>query len=77
MEVIGYRKSEFDTSDGKHISGFNIYCSYPLEKGHGDGCDRLFVTDEKLAQSGYIPSVGDTINVLYNKYGKPAGIQLM
>lgn len=75
MKIIGYRKSEFDTQDGKHISGYNIYCTYPLEHGEGEGCDRLFLTMDKLAACGYTPVVGDSIKVEYNRFGKPAALE--
>lgn len=76
MKVIGYRESDFNTTDGKHISGYNIYCSYALEKGVGEGVERLFMTTDKLLACGYKPEIGDHIKVIYNRYGKPAAIDL-
>lgn len=76
MTVIGYRKTGFDTKDGKHIDGYNIYCAYPLDKGEGDGAERLFMTVDKLLGCGYNPTVGDNIVVRYNRYGKPDSIEL-
>ena len=79
MTVIGYRRSEFDTKDGKHISGVNIYCTYPIksDQGEGEGVERYYFTDEKLARSGYSPTIGDEITVLWNQYGKPESIDLV
>ena len=78
MTVIGYRKSNFKGERGEMVSGMNIYVAYPIEaeKGAGQGCDRLYMSVERLLNCGYSPSVGDEVRVEYNKYGKPAGIYL-
>lgn len=77
MKVIGIKKSEFDTQDGKHISGYSLHCTYPMDKGDGEGVERIFMTTEKLLNCKYSPSVGDEINVEYNRFGKPAAISLV
>lgn len=70
MKVIGIRKVEFDAQDGKHVSGVTLYCSYPITKnGEGVGVDKLFLSDAKLGYCGYVPELGDEINVQYNRYG--------
>lgn len=75
MKVEGYKRSNFNSADGTLITGYNLYVSYPLSgDGEGMACDRLYLTDDKLAKCGYTPSVGDEVNVTYNKYGKPAAI---
>lgn len=76
MTVIGFRKTEFTTQDNKHITGYNIYGTYPLEKGEGTAAERLFMTTDKLMACGYNPVVGDEIRIEYNRYGKPAAIHL-
>lgn len=71
MTIIGKRKVEFDAQDGKHISGYSLFCSYPITKnGEGFGVEKIFLSDNKLAQCGYFPEIGDEINVQYNRYGK-------
>lgn len=77
MNVIGYRKSEFTTPDNKTISGYNIYVSYPLDKGTGMGAERFFLTVDKLLACGYNPNIGDEIKVEYNRFGKPNAIYLV
>lgn len=70
MQIIGIRPSSFEGKDGTQVSGKNIYMTYPLDKGEGQGTDRVFVTNEKLAQWPYRPEVGDEVEVRYNRYGK-------
>lgn len=49
--------------------------SYPITgDGAGQACDRIYITDAKLAKCGYTPHVGDEVNVTYNKFGKVAAI---
>lgn len=73
MKIIGLKASSFKGQDGQVIRGANIYVTYPLTNGgEGEACERLYMTDSKLAQSGYTPKVGDSVMVTYNRYGKPA-----
>lgn len=77
MKVIGYRESIFTTPDNKTISGYNIFVSYPLQKGEGEGADRLFLTVDKLLACGYDPNIGDEVKIEYNRFGKPNAIYLV
>lgn len=70
MKIIGIRPSSFTGTDGKRVSGQNIYLIYPLENGEGHGAERVFVTVEKLSLWPYRPAVGDEVEVVYNRYGK-------
>ena len=74
MKIIGIRPSNFTGADNTEISGKNIYLAYPLEKGEGQGAERIFVTDAKLNKWMYQPKVGDEVNVSYNRYGKCDGM---
>ena len=74
--VIGYRRSDFTTQDGKRITGYTLFLTYPLaeDDSAGTGCEHIYMTDQKLAMSGYTPHVGDAIEVSYNRFGNPASI---
>lgn len=74
MTIIGFRPSSFKGDQGDTISGMNIYLTYPLDKGTGQGTERVFLTDAKLNNAGYIPAVGDNVRVEYNRWGKCSGI---
>ena len=74
MKVVGFRKSSFKGDDGQQVSGVNIYLTYPLDKGEGQGTDRVYLTDAKLVECGYTPKVGDEVRVEYNRWGKCSGI---
>ncbi len=70
MTVIGTRDTSFNFDDGRTCSGINFYVTYPLDKGTGLACERVFLTNEKLQKSGFIPAVGDAFVPTYNRYGK-------
>lgn len=74
MTIIGFRPSSFKGDQGDTITGMNIYLSYPLDKGTGQGCERVFLTDAKLNRQGYVPQVGDEVRLEYNKYGKCSAV---
>ncbi len=48
-------------------------CTAPItgEDADGSACERYYMTDAKLARSGYKPHVGDEVNVSFNRFGKP------
>lgn len=78
MKVIGFSERSFTSKDtGALIDGMYIYVSFENNRTTGSACDRLYVTRQRLDESGYSPSVGDDIEVLYNRYGKISGIRLM
>lgn len=77
MKVIGFRKSEFKGDDGNVVKGMNIFVTYPSEKGEGEECERLYLTEKRLAEIGYTPAVGDEVKPEYNRFGKVAGLELL
>ncbi len=76
MKIIGIRPAGFTAKDsGEYITGQNIFVTEPLSKGTGCSSERLFISDARLNQCGYIPSVGDEVEIGYNRYGKVASIR--
>ena len=73
-KVIGIRNSSFKGNDGAEVKGVNIYFTDPLENGSGYAAERVFVTEQRLQETGYKPQVGDEISVNYNRFGKVSSI---
>ena len=75
MKVIGYRRSDFTTKDGKHITGCKVYLSTDIapEDGQGIAVKELYLSDAKMASLGI--NLNDLLNrevhVYYNEYRKP------
>lgn len=80
MQIIGYKRCDFKTADGKLITGYNFYLGYQL---HGDDADgmatlqKVYFSDQKLDKCGYTPCVGDIVEITYNNFKKPLVIQLI
>lgn len=82
MKVIGYRRNDFEAQANERfaagtITGFDVYLGYPLEGGEGMGTTRIYMSESRLKKCGYVLAVGDDINLIYDRYGKISGIELL
>lgn len=69
MELVGYKETKFTAQDtGEVIEGINLYLTGPQDYVEGVACERVFLTKKKL--DGYVPEIGDEIELVYNRYGK-------
>lgn len=76
MKVIGYRKFTYKSKKtGADVKAVNLYVT---EKGNpdkgfmGETCERLFCFEDSL--NGYLPMIGDNVEILYNKYGNISSV---
>lgn len=81
MKVVGYARSNFMAKDsGNEITGYNIYITSPINPttGKGVSCDRIYLTDAKLAASNVDIAgiIGREVTVYFNRYGKPMSISV-
>lgn len=77
MIVLGFQRNDFETPDGKIITGYNFYLGQELSGPDADGqrVERIYLSDKRLSESNYKqPSVGDDVIINYNRFGKPSGI---
>lgn len=79
MKVVGFYKKAFTAQDGRTISGINLYTGKPIERDGEGVCmvNRDFVSDSKLGRYGYVPKIGDDIQITYDRNGKVTDIQLL
>lgn len=75
MNVIGYRHSSFKPQDGGEISGITLHMTEYRSGVEGLAVEHVFVSDRKL--NGYHPQLGDEIRLIYNRYGKVDGVELL
>lgn len=73
MKVIGFRKTEFDAPangnmPAQHIKGYKVFCTFDDKGVDGSACVDFFISDYKA--QGWIPTLGEEIELVYNKYGK-------
>jgi len=78
--VIGRKRTNFTAGDtGQVINGVNFYTVYDSTADglEGQMCERIFVTVDKLSKMAHNPKVGDSIEIIYNRYGKPEDFKLV
>lgn len=77
VEIVGLRKMSFTSQDGQQVEGMNFY--YLMEDDHVEGkvAGKFFMSTAVLSQVGFVPNVGETVKVFYNRYGKANAFEPM
>ena len=73
MTLMGYKSLDFE-SNGERVKGTQAFVSYIEDGVIGQRTDKLFLRD------GFpLPEIkpGDTLDVTYNRRGKPEGIRVV
>lgn len=71
MTVLGFKKVNFKAQNGDQITGMSYWLSEPImEYGEGVQVVKVFISSSRSLS--FTPSVGDEVNVVYNRYGKVA-----
>ena len=68
VEIVGYKKKNFNTPDGTQISGYDLHVTGVENGVTGNFVERIFASERKL--NNYTPSLGDIVDIQYNRYGK-------
>lgn len=79
-KVIGYQNKDYSFTDEKTGSlvtgtGTTLFLVHERKGVEGVASFSAFVSSAKLDL--YDPAVGDEIEILYNRFGKVAGIRLL
>lgn len=79
-KVIGYQNKDYSFKDertGAPVtgSGTTLYVVQDRKGVEGVACFSAFVSKQKLDL--YDPCVGDEVEILYNRFGKVAGVRLI
>lgn len=73
MIILGFEKVDYiSKKTNKQVLGTRLHMSYTSDKIDGQGVESVFVSN--LLCEGL--SIGDEIELLYNKYGNVAEIKL-
>lgn len=71
MQVIGVKRMNFKAQDGNQISGYQVFCSKPIEQnGEGLEVEKFFISDLKVQKGCPVPRCGEDVEPVYNRYGK-------
>jgi len=73
MKLIGFQTASGQSKDGKAYSGYRFHFSRPLnaDQGEGEAVENVYISEQYVDE---IPKLGDDLEVLYNKYGRPVGL---
>ena len=73
MTLLGIQTVSGKNKEGKAYSGYRLHFSYPIDKKYGEGTavENVYISDHYLEE---MPKLGDDVNVLYNRYGRPVGL---
>lgn len=71
--VIGIQNVDFKTPEGTRICGSKLFLTYPKDNVEGLACESCFVKDS-ISLAGI--EVGDTVELMYNKFGKVQAVTL-
>lgn len=72
VKLIGIRHTKFFTDDGSEISGTNLYYLVPVTgSGSGQRGEKVFVSSN-ISECLY--EVGDTVTIIFNRYGKCSNV---
>lgn len=72
--LVGTKNVDFKGSDGAQVSGVNLYFTYEDPGVEGVATERVFVHSNKFMKLSFIPKVGGSCDLRYNKYGKISDI---
>lgn len=75
-EVVGYRRVNFTDDKTKNVvDGYTLFLQRTPDaesKITGLECCKQFISAQYVS---YVPQVGDTIRLIYNRYGKIGAVE--
>ncbi len=75
MKVVGIRHLDFTGNDGRAVKGTQFFLSEPMEApAQGVSTEKAFLKPDALNNMGFMPKLGDEVEVRYNKYGKASAL---
>lgn len=74
MKVLGVRYNEYTNKKGQFKAGYSVWLGKPFYKGEGIECVGGWLDAAIVEASGYIPSVGDEVNVFYNEWQRVCSV---
>lgn len=76
MTIVGWRDMSFKGNDGQPVQGRQFFFLMDDSQVTGQMAGKFFLSAQALTTVGYIPGVGDVVEVYYNRFGKVSQIRL-
>lgn len=70
VEIVGLNRMDFVGQDGRKVDGITFYYLTEQRNVEGKVAGKFFLSSAALSQVGFVPSVGESVKLFYNRYGK-------
>ena len=81
MKIIGYRRSDFVTKEGRPVTGCRICLATEIASQNGEGVfvRDMYLSDAKMAELkiNLHDLMGREVKIFYNEYRKPENIVVL
>lgn len=77
--IVGIEEVAFTGKDGTEVRGKRIHFTEAIaaDRGVGEAGDKIFLSAAKLAALEFAPTVGQHIEVLYDKNGRVKAVTVV
>lgn len=81
-EVIGVQYRKYTSKENRPVEGYNLFVTYPREGVVGTACEAIWCSPNALqdaltAVGGADGLIGSAVKVLYNRWGRAEGVELL
>lgn len=73
-KILGIQKVNYTNKSGRAITGVRLHCSTDDKRVEGSAVEQIFVSSSVTSEDF---SIGQEIDVLYNKYGSVERVYLL
>lgn len=74
MKIIGFRRNNFNTNEGKEVTGYSVFIATEIDprRGSGMSVERQYLSDAKLAKEeiDLAELMNREVKVYYNRFGR-------
>lgn len=75
VTIVGIREMDFVSKDGSRVNGTQFFYEMESPGVEGFQTGKLFISAQARSTFGFLPRVGESVKVEYNRYGKPAAFE--
>lgn len=79
IKLVGVENTSFTGKDGTPVTGMSLYGLEGIDpkKGQGERTFKCFLSIAKFSALAFKPVPGQTLEVVYNRYGKVDNLTLV
>lgn len=70
LKLVGYQDVNYTSKKtGKQVDGYNLAVAFEKNGYEGMAVDSVYISKELARKTGYVPVVGQNIDIRYEKFG--------